>query len=328
MQLRIVYLLLCFFIFSTSTYAHITDPLPSWNNGLIKKNLTHFVETVTDSRNKAYVPPSERIATIDNDGTLWLEQPVYTQVVFMLNRYVELAKTHPAWQQSPLFKKITHHQIQSLSKQELENVFATTSTDLPVEDYQRIVKIWLAVAKNPRFKHRYTELVYQPMLEVLHYLRAHQFTIYIVSGGGQDFIRAFSQPVYEVTPEHVLGTATKSEYTQQQGKPALIKKPQILFICDKAGKVAAINLLIGKKPIIAFGNSDGDREMLEWTQSNQSPSLMLLVHHDDAIREYAYDTESKVGTFSQSLMAEANQRHWQIISMKKDWKIIFPFEKK
>ena len=211
------------------------------------------------------------------------------------------------------------------TKEDVETIFAVANSNITVEDFMKVAKQWLATAEDPRFKHHYTELVYKPMLEVLQYLRDKNFTVYIVSGGGQDFIRAFAQHTYGVPAERVIGTTGKTEYAYNNGKPSLMKLPKLLFISDKTGKPEAIDLFIGKKPILAFGNSDGDREMLEWTQSNTGKHLMLLVHHDDAKREYAYDTQSQVGTFSASLMTEAQQNHWQVISMKDDWKVIFPF---
>lgn len=301
------------------------DPLPSWNDGTIKKNIIQFVEAVSDKSNPDYVPPADRIATIDNDGTLWVEQPLYTQFIFSITRFKELAATHPQWKQDPKMSALLKKNPQDYSKEDMLQIFAIANSNITVDDFMRVAKQWLETAENPRFKHHYTDLVYQPMLEVLQYLRANGFTIYIVSGGGQEFIRVFSQQTYDVPVERVIGTAGVVQYAYNNGKPALMKLPKLLFLNDKSGKPEAINLIIGKKPIIAFGNSDGDREMLEWTQSNKGKHLMLLVHHDDAEREYAYDTQSKVGTFSTSLFTEADKNHWQVISMKKDWKVIFPF---
>lgn len=304
------------------------DPLPSWQEGPRKQSIIDFVKHVTNKNHPDYVTPVNRIATIDNDGTLWLEQPVYTQVIFMIEQYIELAKTKPEIKQDIIYKKIVAKEIDSLTKNELLKIYALTNTGMTTQAYNDEVQTWLAHAKNPRFKQHYTDLVYQPMLEVLEYLHSNNFTVYIVSGGSQDFIRAFSNSTYHISVDRVLGTTSKTNYTWQNGRPVLIRTPAILFVCDSSGKPEAIDLLIGKKPIIAFGNSDGDREMLEWTQSNTLPHLMLLVHHDDAKREYAYDANSKVGTFSASLMQEAQKNQWQVISMKDDWKVIFPFEMK
>lgn len=314
-------------IITLNVYAQTNDPLPSWNDGPIKKNILDFVATVTDKNNPAYVPPKDRIATFDNDGTLWLEQPVYTQFIFVFDRIKKLAAENPTWKTKPPFSTILSGNKAALVKltmHDVETLLATTHTGMTVEEFKKIVENWITTAENPRFKKHYTQLIYQPMLEVMQYLRANHFKVYIVTGGGQDFVRAFAEKTYSVAPEEVIGSAGKTQYTYRNKQPVLIKKPEVLLIDDKKGKPEAINLFIGKKPIISFGNSDGDREMLEWTQSNSAKHLMLLVHHDDAKREYAYGADSKIGTFSNSLMAEAKQNDWQVISMKQDWKVIFP----
>lgn len=301
------------------------DPLPSWSEGTIKKNIIEFAEAVSDQSNSSYVPPADRIATFDNDGTLWVEQPLYTQFIFSIARFKELAVKHPEWNKDPKLGPILKKDTKDYSQEDMLTVFAIANSHVTVDEFMNIAKDWLATAENPRFKHHYTDLVYQPMLEVLNYLRDKGFTIYIVTGGGQEFVRVFAPQKYSVPVERVIGTAGVTQYSYNNGEPELMKLPTLLFLNDKAGKPAAINLFIGKKPIIAFGNSDGDREMLEWTQSSKGKHLMLLVHHDDAEREYAYDTKSKVGTFSESLFTQAAKNHWQVISMKKDWKVIFPF---
>lgn len=306
------------------------DPLPSWNEGTVKQNIIQFVNQVTDKASPLYVPPQERIATFDNDGTLWVEQPLYTQGFFLLDRVKALAPRHPEWKNQKPFSFILSGDtkaLYSLTVQDMEKLIAATHTGMTVEQFIQEVKVWLATAVQSRYQRHYTELIYQPMLEVMDYLRANQFKIYIVTGGGQDFVRAFSTPTYHVQSEEVIGSAIKTKYTYQGNKPVLIKIPAVFLIDDHAGKAEGINLFIGKKPIIAFGNSDGDREMLEWTQSGQGARLMLLVHHDDAKREYAYGPESKVGTFSNALMNEAKKSGWQVISMQQDWKVIFPFDK-
>jgi len=321
---KIIFVLL--FSFIGNLFA---DPLPSWNEGNTKKSIIDFVQAVTNKSNPNYVTPENRIATIDNDGTLWVEQPLYTQFIFAIDRVKTLAPSHPDWKKQSPFSLILSGDKQLLSKlsfKDMEQILAVTHAGISVEQYHDLAAKWLATAKNPRFQHLFTEDVYQPMLEVMNYLRANQFIIYIVSGGGQDFIRAYAEPVYHVQPENVIGTLEKTKYVNQQNHPMIMKLPTVLLIDDKTGKAEAINYFIGRKPIIAFGNSDGDREMLEWTQSNKTSHLMLLVHHDDAVREYAYGPKSKVGTFSDSLMAEAIKNNWKIISMKKDWKVIFPFD--
>lgn len=316
------------FITSISYAAENKDPLASWNNGTIKQAIIQFVQDVTDRSSKDYVPPADRIATFDNDGTLWVEQPIYTQALFMFDRVKELAVTHPELTHQEPFQSIIGNHYNNLTDKDLIKIYGLTSTGMSVDDYHAIVAQWISTSIDPRFKHHYTELVYEPMLEVIHYLQANHFDVYIVSGGGQEFMRVFAQNVFNIPPENVIGSTGATQYQYNNGNPSLIKQPNILFINNNGGKPEAINLFFGKKPIIAFGNSDGDRQMLEWTQSGKGKRLMLLVHHDDATREYAYDMNSKIGTFSQSLFDEANQNHWKIISMKNDWKVIFPFEMK
>lgn len=305
----------------------LSSELPSWNDSPNKERIIQFVQQVTNHASKDYVAPEDRIAVFDNDGTLWVEQPLYTQAVFSLQRIKETAKDHPEWKTEKPFSIILSNdpkQFKNLTMQDFAKLMAVSSTGMTVEDYQTIAAHWLNTTENPHFKRHYTKLVYQPMLEAMQYLRNHGFTIYIVTGGGQEFVRAFSKNTYQVDIDKVIGTTIKTSYTNQNNKPSLMKKPEILFVCDKTGKPEAINLFIGKKPIIAFGNSDGDKEMLEWTQSNAKPHAMFLVHHDDAKREYAYGPDTKVGTFSQALMNEAISNHWNVISMEKDWSVIFP----
>lgn len=323
-----LYLLLSLFLFtSISSAANNADPLPSWNNTTVKHNIIHFVQDVTDKTSKDYVPPEDRIATFDNDGTLWVEQPILsTQFIFVCDRLKELAAQHPELKQQEPYKSVIANNFKSLTVKDIEKIYALTSSGMNVEDYHRIVRNWLAVTRDTRFNRHYTELVYEPMVEVIHYLQANNFAVYIVSGGGQEFMRVFAQKVFNIPTENVIGSAGDTKYVYNNGNPGLIKQPGILLITNEAGKPEAINLFIGKKPIIAFGNSDGDRQMLEWTQSGPGKRLMLLVHHDDATREYAYDRQSKIGTFSQSLFNEAYKNNWQIISMKNDWKVVFPFE--
>jgi len=317
-------------LFSTTiNAASLQDPLPSWNDGSIKKNIIQFVTEVTDKSSVAYVAPQDRIAAFDNDGTLWVEQPLYTQGIFMFDRIKALALLHPEWKTQKPYSTILSGDktaLSNLTVQDIERMIAITHSGMTVSNFKQIVQKWLATAIDPRFKRPYTQLIYKPMLEAMNYLRDNGFKVYIVTGGGQEFVRAFSQATYtyNVVPEQVIGTAVKTKYTYQNNKPVLVKLPAVLIIDDKAGKPEAINFVIGRKPIIAFGNSDGDREMLEWTQSGEGRHLMLLVHHDDAKREYAYGPESKIGTFSNSLLDEAKKNNWNVISMQKDWRIIFP----
>jgi hypothetical protein len=311
------------FLTSSSFADPIGDPLPSWNAGTTKTSIINFVHSVTDETSPSYVPAADRIATFDNDGTLWVEQPIYTQFIFTLQRIKAMAPQHPAWKTTAPFQAIIASDkaaIAKMSMHDVEQLLAVTHSGMTVAAFQQELTDWFATAKDPHFNRLYTQLVYQPLLEALNY-----FKIYIVTGGGQDFVRAFALPTYGVSAEEVIGSTEKTKYIYNNGEPTLTKLPEVLFIDDHAGKPEAINLFIGKKPIIAFGNSDGDQQMLEWTQSNSGkPTLMLLVHHDDGVREFAYDTKSKVGTFSESLMQEAQQKKWQVISMKNDWKVIFP----
>lgn len=315
-------------VFLAVAPAEASDPLPSWNQGHAKQSILQFLKEATQKGHKNFIPAEERIAVFDNDGTLWVEQPLYTQLVFAIDRVSVLAAQHPEWKHQEPYKTILSGDKAALAKfshQDIEKVIAATHSGMTPEAFQKIVKDWLAKAKHPRFKRPYTELVYQPMLEVLKYLRDSGFKTYIVTGGGQDFVRAFAEAVYGVPPEQVVGSAAKTKYTYDQtGKPELIKTAEVLFIDDKTGKPEGINLIIGRRPVAAFGNSDGDRQMLEWTQTGGGAPLRMLVHHDDAEREFAYGPQSKIGTFSEALQAEAKKRGWTVISMKRDWKQVFP----
>jgi haloacid dehalogenase-like hydrolase len=308
-----------------------TDPLPSWNAGPNKKALVDFVKATTDKASPTFVPQAERIATFDNDGTLWVEQPMYTQVMFALDRIKALAPKHKDWETKEPFKAVlsgNREAIAKFTKKDLLEIAAATHAGMSVEEFHAIAKDWLATAKHPRLKHLYTECVYQPMLEVIKYLRANGFKTYIVSGGGQAFIRAFADQVYGVPPEQVIGSAIKLKYAYRDGerRPYLLRMPDLLLLDDEEGKPEDIELFIGRKPLAAFGNSDGDRQMLEWTQSGGPARLMMLVHHDDDQREYAYGAKSKIGTFSDSLTTQAKDNSWHVISMKNDWTRVFAFE--
>ena len=304
------------------------DPLPSWNDSASKKAIIAFVERVTKEGSPDFVPPNERIATFDNDGTLWVEQPIYTQVTFAIDEVVAMAPQHPEWHEQEPFKSILAHDREAMlrfSVQDFEKVIALTHSGMTVQQFQEIVKKWLAEAKHPRFKRPYTECVYQPMIELMQYLRNNGFKTYIVTGGGQEFVRAFAAQTYGVPPEQVVGSMGKVKYEyDKNGNPELIKLPEVLLVDDKSGKPEGINMVIGHRPQAAFGNSTGDQQMLEYTGVGDGARLMMLVHHDDAKREYAYGAESKIGTFSDALMAEANKKDWVVVSMKGDWKTIFP----
>lgn len=305
-----------------------TDPLSSWNDTAPKKAITDFVTRVTKEGSGDFVKPEERFATFDNDGTLWVEQPIYTQVTFAIDEVVALAPQHPEWRDTEPFKSIlgkNREAIERFSIQDFEKVVAVTHSGMTIQQFQEIVKKWLTEAKHPRFKRPYTECVYQPMIELMQYLRNNGFKTYIVTGGGQEFVRAFAGPTYGVPPEQVVGSMGKVKYEyDKEGKPELIKLPEVLLIDDKTGKPEGINMVIGRPPQGAFGNSTGDQQMLEYTGAGDGARLMMLVHHDDAKREYAYGAESKIGTFSDALMAEAKKKGWTVISMKDDWKTIFP----
>jgi phosphoglycolate phosphatase-like HAD superfamily hydrolase len=311
-----------------------SGPFASWNDGPAKQAIIDFVRATTDQASAKFVPPEERIACFDQDGTLWVEHPIYTQVVYCLDRVPAVVEQKPALKNREPFRTIlsgNREAIAKLSLHDLEEVLVATLTGMPVEVFQAEVKKWLATAKHARWKRPYTDLTYQPMQEVLQYLRDSGYKTYIVTGGGQDFVRVYSQQVYGVPPEQVVGTAggTKFGY-DKDGRPFLTKEPKLLLNNDKAGKPEGIHLEIGRRPHAAFGNSDGDREMLEYTGAGDGARLMMLVLHDDAEREYAYGParglpNSKFGTFSPALNDEARNKGWTVISMKSDWKRIFAF---
>ena len=311
------------------------DPLPSWNDGPAKQAILSFVKDTTSKSGPKFVEPGDRIATFDQDGTLWTEHPLYTQAMFALNRVGKLAPQHPEWKETQPFKAVLERDQEAMSKfteSEWMQIVATTHAGMSTEAFQDLVKGWLATAKAPRFDRPYTDLIYQPMLEVMRYLRTKRFRTYIVTGGGQEFVRVYSEQVYGIPPEQVVGSSSVTTYQEANGKPVLMREPKVFLIDDGPGKAVGINLFIGKRPCAAFGNSTGDAEMLQWTQAGNGARLMMLVHHDDAAREYAYGPggglpDTSVGTFSDALMAEATKSGWNVISMKNDWKRIFPFDK-
>jgi phosphoglycolate phosphatase-like HAD superfamily hydrolase len=313
--------------------AQSTDRLPSWNDGSAKQAIIEFVQATTDQSSPKYVEPSDRIATFDQDGTLWVEHPLYSQAMFALDRVKSLARQHPEWQTQKPFKTILDGDLKMIAKfteGEWVQILAATHAGMTTEEFIKIAQDWQKTAKHPRFEKTYTELIYQPMLEVMQYLRDNGFKTYIVTGGGQEFVRIYSDRVYGIAPGQIVGSSIATKYEYQDGKPLLMREPKIFFINDHAGKPTGINLFIGKRPYAAFGNSDGDRQMLEWTGAGEGARLMMLVYHDDPVREYAYGPagnlpDTKVGTFSSALMDEAKQRGWIVVSMKKDWKQIFSF---
>jgi phosphoserine phosphatase len=309
--------------------------LPSWNDGAAKQAIFDFVRATIDRSSPNWVSPEDRIAVFDQDGTLWVEQPIYTQFVYCLERVPAVAVQKPSLKNAEPFKTVlsgNREAIAKLSMRDLEKIAIATLTGMSVEEFSAEVQTWLAAAKHPRWNRPYTELVYQPMLEVMRYLRDNAYRTYIVTGGGQDFVRVFAEKVYGIPPEQVVGTALGTKYGYgKDGKPFLTKEPKLLLNDNNAGKAEGIHLMIGRRPHAAFGNSTGDRQMLEYTAAGTGARLKMLVLHDDAGREYAYGPaaglpDSKVGTFTPALYDEANRNGWNVISMKKDWKRIFAFE--
>jgi len=308
-------------------FAHAqTDPLPSWNNTGPKQAIMNFVQSVTRQGSHDFVPAVQRIAAFDNDGTLWVEQPMYVQLAFVIDRVHQLAPKHPAWKTTQPFKGVLEGDAKAVAatgEKGLMQLMAATHTGMTVDEFQKTLSGWLATAQHPRFKRPYTQCVYQPMLELLAYLRAHGFKTYIVSGGGVEFMRPWTEQVYGIPPEQVVGSSVKTKFEIVNGKPQLMRLPDIDFIDDKEGKPVGINQYIGRRPIAAFGNSDGDQQMLEWTTAGPGPHFALLVHHTDAAREYAYDRQSSMGRLDKAL-DEAHAKGWIVVDMKNDWKTIFP----
>ena len=311
-----------------TTYVAVAadDPLPSWNDGAAKRAIVDFVQRVTTSGGQDFVPEQERIATFDNDGTLWAEQPMYFQLAFAFDRVKALAPQHPEWQEQEPFKSILKDDVKTAmagGEAALMKVLVATHTGMTTAEFTQTVTDWAATARHPRFNRLYTECVYQPMLELLAYLRANGFKTYIVSGGGIEFMRPWMEKVYGIPPEQVVGSSGKTKFELRDGKPVLLRLPEVDFIDDKEGKPVGINKFIGRRPILAFGNSDGDHQMLQWTAAGSGPRFMGLVHHTDAEREWAYDRTSHIGRLDKAL-DEALARGWTVVNMKDDWKTIFP----
>jgi len=306
-----------------------SDPLASWNDGAAKQSIVSFVARVTTQGGPDFVPQDQRIAVFDNDGTLWIEQPMYVQLAFILDRVRVLAPQNPAWKTKQPYKAVLDGDMKALAasgEKGLVELMAVTHAGMTSDEFSRIVTDWLATARHPKFNKPYTELVYQPMLEVLAYLRANSFKTFIVSGGGIEFMRPWSERVYGIAPEQVVGSSIKTRFEMRDGRPVLMRLAQINFIDDKTGKPVGINQHIGRRPIAAFGNSDGDLEMLQWTtMSGSGPRFGLIVHHTDAEREYAYDRQSHVGKLDKALDAAAVNK-WTVADMKKDWKRVFAFQ--
>jgi len=330
--------LACMVVF-VATKAQAADPLPSWNDGPAKQAIVDFVKATTETGGANFVAPEERIATFDQDGTLWVEHPMYSQVMYCLERVPALVKAKPELAKVAPFSTVLEllhgdrAAMEKLNMQDLVKIAGATLTGMSVEEFSAEATKWLAEAKDSRWKKPYTELTYQPMQEVLKYLRANGYKTYIVTGGGQDFVRQYSEQTYGIPPEQVVGTAAGTKYgCDKGGKPFLTKEPKMLLNDNDAGKPEGIHLMIGRRPYAAFGNSTGDQQMLEYTKAGSGARLSMLVLHDDAKREYAYGPatglpETKVGTFTQALYDEAKKNGWIVISMKDDWKKIFAFEK-
>jgi phosphoserine phosphatase len=302
------------------------DPLPSWNDTAARRAIISFVRDVTTPNSPRFVPEAERIAVFDHDGTLWAEQPMYVQLAFALDRVKALAPQHPEWKTTPPFSAVLSGDLKALAaagEKGLLDLLVATHAGMTTDEFAATVSDWLAKARHPRFGRPYTETVYQPMLELLAYLRANGFKTYLVSGGGVEMIRSFSERVYGVPPEQVVGSTIATEYRVKEGVPAIVRLPKVDFVDDKAGKAVGIQKFIGRRPILAFGNSDGDFQMLEWTTAGPGPRLGLILRHDDAEREYAYDRRSPFGRLDKAL-DEAPGKGWRIVSMKDDWKSVFP----
>lgn len=329
MKLAKLFALVALCIVSLTLSALAADPLSSWNDGKAKQAIAEFVAKVSKKGSPDYVPPTERIATFDNDGTLWAEQPMYFQLFFALDRVKALAPKHPEWKEKQPFKAAIAGDLKTVfagGEHALLELVMASHAGNTTEEFERIVTDWLSTAKHPRFKRPYTECVFQPMLEVLTYLRSNGFKTFIVSGGGIEFMRPWTERVYGIPPEQVIGSSIKTKFEMPDGKPVLVRLPEINFIDDKAGKPVGINQHIGRRPILAFGNSDGDLQMLQWTAAGSGIRFMGLVHHTDADREWAYDRKSHIGTLDKAL-DEAKAKGWTVVDMKNDWKRIFAWEK-
>lgn len=310
--------------------SEVIDHLPSWNDTQAKKNIIAYVEDVTDRTGQNYINVNDRIATFDNDGTLWSEQPAYFQLFFAIDRIKALSGDHPEWKKKQPFKAVLEDDMKTISeggeKALIELVMAShagTTTD----EFEKIVKDWIKTARHPTKNVPYDQLIYQPMLELLHYLRANNFKTIIVSGGGIEFMRALVQEVYQIPSEQIIGSTIKTEYDYNNGNPVIRRLPEIDFIDDKAGKPVSIHKFIGKKPVFAAGNSDGDLQMLQWTASNSMKNFELYIHHTDDVREWAYDKDSHIGKLDKGL-TEAREKGWTVVDMKNDWKLIYPSELK
>ena len=312
-------------VFGDLAMAQISDPLSSWNDGKAKQSIINFVAKVTKNGSPDFVLPAERIATFDNDGTLWAEQPMYFQLLFALDRVKALAPKHPEWRDKDPFASLLKGDVKGAiagGEHAILEIVMQTHAGMTTEEFEKIVKEWVATAQHPTRKRPYTEMVYQPMLELLTYLRANGFKTFIVSGGGIEFMRPWVERIYGIPPEQVVGSSIKTKYEMRDDKPVLVRLPELNFMNDKDGKPIGIHTQIGRRPIAAFGNSDGDLQMLQWTTAGPGPRFALYVHHTDAEREWAYDRNSSIGRLDKGL-DEARSRGWTVVDMKQDWKVIY-----
>jgi phosphoserine phosphatase len=308
-----------------------SDPLPSWNDGKAKQSIVKFVKDVTDKSGSNFVPPAERVAVFDNDGTLWPENPLPFELAFVFDRVKAEAAKHPEWKDRQPYKAVLENDLPGLvaqGKKGLVELLLATHAGMTTDAFDKSVRDWIAAAEHPRYKRKYTDLTYQPMQEVLAYLRANGFKTFIVSGGGAEFMRVWAGKVYGVPPEQVIGTLFKTRFELRDGTPALAILPDVVHVDDKEGKPVGIHQLIGRRPVAAFGNSDGDLQMLQWTTIGRKPSFGLIVHHTDAEREYAYDAHPKSSGKLVEALEEAPRRGWTVVDMKKDWKVLYPFQLK
>jgi hypothetical protein len=316
-------------LFAAVAPVRAADPLPAWNDGAAKQAVLQFVERTTKAGSPEFVPASERIAVFDNDGTLWAEQPMYFQAFFMLDRVKALAPQHPEWKTNEPFASLLKGDVKAAlagGERALGAIMMATHAGMTSEEFAKIAGDWIATAKHPKTGRLLTEMVYQPMLELLAYLRANGFKTYIVSGGGIEFMRPWSERVYGIPPEQVIGSSIKTKFELRDGKPVLVRLPEMNFVDDGPGKPVGIQMHIGRRPVAAFGNSDGDLQMLQWTAAGPGPRLCLYVHHTDADREWAYDRASSIGRLDKGL-DEAKAKGWTVVDMKTDWKRVFAFEK-
>lgn len=321
-------LLAAAFLISGSGSVAAQDPLPSWHDTNAKQRIVSFVGRVTDKASPDFVPAEARIATFDNDGTLWSEKPIYFQVLFALDRIKTLAPQHPEWRSTQPFKAVLeddHEAFLASGKEGLLKILAATHAGMTEAEFRVIVEEWLSSARHPRFKQAYNKMTFKPMLEVLRYLRSNGFKTFIVSGGGVSFMRPWAPGAYGIPPEQIIGSSLKTRFEFRDGKPVIMRLPEVFFFDDKAEKPVAINKFIGRRPIAAFGNSDGDLQMLQWTAGGSGPSLKVIIHHTDGEREWAYDRDSHIGRLDKAL-DEASKHNWTVVDMKRDWRVVYAFE--